>query len=546
MRIVRADRGCGIMQEKSSMISTAAPGRGLRQGLVALAGLAALGATMSVPAAHARTAPAGPARGGSIAIADAGAPDCLDPQKTGLAASEFVFSNTVDPLFSVDAQGKIRPYLATGYTYNASGTEITIALRHGVRFSNGDPFNASAVKYTFDRAVNPATKSPASGSSLGTVTATQVVDPYTVRLVLKTPYRPLLALALANPYLGILDPKTNTTCTNVIGTGPYKIQSIGPSYSTVTLVRNSYHTFEPAWGYNQGAPYLDKIVFRSIVSDATTVSELLSGGVDLAGVSGTQVSRVQGNASITQHRILADGESYLGFNTAHSPFNTVAARRAVAPAIDRRARVTGVYNGLAVPAYSPVPSTLPFYDRAALNYAPQYDVTAAQKALAGTNVAHGRYTLLTPSNPPFTTLAELIQAELGQVGINVNVVIKPLADFVTLASKGQYDMLVLNWTYPDPDFNYLLLDSSQAAAGGLNFTNYKSTTLDNLLVKGRTATDSAQAAATYAQMQRFVDTNVIIDPLATPVNIFGTRAHLKGWHTDNVGNPLISDLYVAS
>jgi len=131
MRIVRADRGCGIMQEKSSMISTAAPGRGLRQGLVALAGLAALGATMSVPAAHARTAPAGPARGGSIAIADAGVPDCLDPQKTGLAASEFVFSNTVDPLFSVDAQGKIRPYLATGYTYNASGTEITIALRHG-------------------------------------------------------------------------------------------------------------------------------------------------------------------------------------------------------------------------------------------------------------------------------------------------------------------------------------------------------------------------------------------------------------------------------
>ncbi len=278
------------------MISTAAPGRGLRQGLVALAGLAALGATISVPAAHARTAPAGPARGGSIAIADAGAPDCLDPQKTALSASNFVFANIVDPLFSVDEHGKIRPYLATGYTYNASGTEITIALRHGVRFSNGDPFTASAVKYTFDRAVNPATKSPASGSSLGTVTETQVVDPYTVRLVLKTPYRPLLVLALTNSYLGILDPKVTTTCQNVIGTGPYKIQSVGPSYSTVTLVRNPYHTFAPAWGYNQGAPYLDKIVFRSILSDATTVSELLSGGVDLGGVTGTQVNRVGGNA----------------------------------------------------------------------------------------------------------------------------------------------------------------------------------------------------------------------------------------------------------
>ena len=311
-------------------------------------------------------------------------------------------------------------------------------------------------------------------------------------------------------------------------------------------MRNPYHTFAPAWAHNQGAPYIDKIVYRSILSDATTVSELLSGGVDYGAVSGTQVNRVQGNATITQHRILNDGEIFLGFNTARSPFNTVAARRAIAQAIDRKALVTGVYNGLAAPAYSPVPSTLPFYDKAAPSYAPQYDVTAAQKALAGTNVAHGRYTLLTPSDPQSTTTAELMQAELAQAGVNVNVLIKPLADFITLASKGQYDLLILGWTYPDPDILYLLLHSSQEVAGGLNFTNYKSATLDNLLVKGRTATDTAQAAATYAQLQRFVDTNVIIDPLATPVAITGTRARLKGWHTDNAGNPLISDLYVAS
>ena len=183
------------------MIAVTTPGRKLRQGFVALAGLGALIATMSAPAVQARTAPAlasAPTRGGSIAIADAGPPDCLDPQKTALAASDIVLANIVDPLFSVDEHGKIRPYLATGYTYNASGTEITVSLRHGVRFSNGDPFNANAVKYTFDRAVNPATKSPASAGSLGTVKETQVVDPYTVRLVLKAPYRPLLVLALAN------------------------------------------------------------------------------------------------------------------------------------------------------------------------------------------------------------------------------------------------------------------------------------------------------------------------------------------------------------
>ncbi len=532
------------------MISAQRPGRGLRQGLIALAGMGALYATMATPAAQARGSAhplaAGPARGGSITIAVAGTPDCLDPQKTALAASNAVFAYLVDPLFSADEHGNIRPYLATGYTYNASGTEVTVSLRHGVRFSNGDPFDASAVKYTYDRAVNPATKSPLSGSSLASVKETRVVDPYTVRLVLKQPYRPLLLLALSNTYLGILDPKAKTTCTSVIGTGPYKIQSVGPGYTTVTTVRNSYHTYEPAWAHNAGAPYLDKVVFRSIVSDATTVSELLSGGVDIAGVTGPQVNRVQGNANVVQHRTPQDGEFYLGFNLAHSPFNGLAVRRAVAQAIDRKAIVQGVFNGLGQPADSPIPSTLPFYDKAAPTYAPQYDVAAAQKALAGTPVAHGRYTLLVPAIPQYTTAAELIQAELAQVGVNLNVSTKPLGAFIPQAAKGQYDMLILGWSYPDPDLLYQLFHSSQAAAGGLNFTNYKSATLDSLLVKGRTATDQGQAAAVYAQLQRFIDTNVIIDPLATAVTIVGTHARVKGYHTDNTGAFLISDLYVAS
>lgn len=530
------------------MNSAMGPGHGLRRALVAVAALGALYATAAAPLAQARQsarAAAGPARGGSITIADVGAPDCLDPQKTALSASDLVLSSIVDPLFSVDEHGNIRPYLATGYKYNASGSEITISLRHGVRFSNGDPFNASAVKYTFDRAVNPATKSPVSGSSLTSVKSTQVVDPYTVRLVLAQPYRPLLVLALANSYLGILDPKAKTTCTNVVGTGPYMIQSVGPGYSSVTTVRNPYHTFEPAWAHNQGAPYVDKIVYRSIVSDATTVSELLSGGVDIANVSGPQINRVQGNASIVQHRILAEGEIYLGFNLARYPFNQLAVRRAVAQAIDRTALVKGVLNGLGQPAYSPVPSTLPFYDRAAPSYAPKYDVAAAQKALAGTNAAHGRFTLLVPTDPQYMTAAELIQAELQQVGVNVNVVSKPLGDFISQAAKGQFDLMMLGWTYPDPDILYQLFDSSQAVAGGLNFTNYKSATLDSLLVQGRTATDNAQAAAAYAKVQRFIDTNVIIDPLATQIAITGTRARVKGWHTDNAGGYLVSDLYVA-
>jgi len=532
------------MQEKLAMIAATTPRRGVRQGIVTLAGLAALGAAMATPA-HARTTPAGPARGGSITIANASTPDCLDPQKTGLSASFFVFSSVVDPLFTIDESGHIRPDLATSYTFGAGGTTLTVFLRHGVRFSNGDPFDANAVKYTFDRALNPATKSPATAASLAALKSTQVVNSYTVRLVLKTPYRPLLT-QLAGAYQGILDPKAPPTCQSVIGTGPFKVQSVGPGFSSVTVVRNPYHSFETPWAHNQGPAYLDKIVFNSIVSNATSVSDLLSGGADISNVLGTQLNRVQGNAGIAQHKIVAQGEDYLGYNTAHAPFSQVAVRRAVAQAIDRKSLVTGAFSGLAVPAYSPLPTTLPFYDKAAPSYAPQYDITAAQKALAGTNVAHGRYTLLVVSEQPFPQAAELIQAELGQVGINVNIVTKPVGDFIPLAAKGQYDLLLLGWGYPDPDFLYQLLDSSQGAGAGLNFTNYKSATLDSLIVKGRTATDNGQAAAAYAQLQRFVDTNVIIDPLVTPAAIYGVRTRVKGWHTSSDTSILYQDLYVAS
>lgn len=522
-------------------------GRAVRQGLGALAGLGALVATMAAPAAQARTVarPATAHTGGSIAITlPFGIPDCLDPQKTALGASYAIFAAVVDPLFSTDDKGRIRPYLATGYKYNASGTELTLSLRHGVTFSNGDPFDANAVKYTFDRGTNPATKSPSTGTFLSALKSTQVVNRYTARLVLKTPYRPLLT-QLASDYDGILDPKAPPTCQSVIGTGPFKISNVGPGYNTVTVVRNPRHTFEPPWAHNSGPAYLNQITFKSITSDATRVSELLSGGVDISDVAGSQLTRLKGNKSITQYRLLGEGVTWLGYNTAHAPFDKVAVRRAVAEAIDRKAVVTAE-GGLAVPAYSMVGATMPFYDKAAPSYAPKYDVAAAQQALSGANAAHGRYTLLTPALPQYTQIAELIQAELSQVGLNVSIVSKALGEFVPVAAKGQYDLLLLDYGYTDPDVLYNFLHSSQEKGAGLDFTNYTSATLDNLLTQGRVTSDQKQAAAIYAKLQRFIDANAIMDPLVTPVTVYGVRSRVGGWAISSDGTILYQDLWVTS
>lgn len=177
-----------------------------------------------------------PGYGGTIAVANQ-QPDCLDPQKSGLAASEDVFSQVVDPLLAIDDSGRLRPDLALSWTISAKGKLLTFHLGRGVRFSNGDPFDARAVKYTFERALNPATRSPVTAGNLDAVQTITAPDRYTVRLSLKTPSRPLMT-SLADLYQGILDPKATETegdesCQKPIGAGPFEVSSVGPGFSSI-------------------------------------------------------------------------------------------------------------------------------------------------------------------------------------------------------------------------------------------------------------------------------------------------------------------------
>src|SRR5581483_4420667 len=137
----------------------------LRTLLVILAGCAllALGATPVIHASH----QAGPAYGGTVSIRDAEVPDCLDPQKSAEVASNLIGSEIVDTLVTMDEKGRLRDGLALKWKFSDGGKVITFSLRHGVKFSNGDPFTASDVQASLLRAINPATKSPASGGFLG-------------------------------------------------------------------------------------------------------------------------------------------------------------------------------------------------------------------------------------------------------------------------------------------------------------------------------------------------------------------------------------------
>jgi peptide/nickel transport system substrate-binding protein len=515
--------------------------------------MALLAAPLGPPAA-ARSTAAGPVRvtpGGSVAFRLLAAPDCLDPQRTASGPSHIVMGGVFDTLLSLDDHRQIRPALATAWEISHGGTWITFHLRQGVRFSNGDPLDAAAVQFTFDRALNPATKSPVTASELQPVKQVQALDRYTIRLILTTPNRPLLG-ALADAYTGIVDPRAvraegDGFCQAPVGSGPYRVQTVGPGFSTVTLTRNALHTWAPPWAYHQGPAYLSTIVWKAIGSDTTAVSELLTGGLDVSDVAGDQLSRVNHDATIVLQRSVDQGEVYLGYNTAHVPFGSRQARLAVAEAIDRAALIAVATSGQAKPALSVVPSSLPYYDPQAQQYAPRYNFADAQRLIhAYPNV--GPIRLLVLGLPEYTTAAEYIQGQLEQLGVKVAITPTTLAELAARGAAGQYDLVLLPWGASDPDILYLLFQSSQAGPDGLNITFYRNATLDRLLVEGRQTTDPRIAARVYAQVQRLIGTLVLVDPLYTQVTTLGILRRVRGFHVlaDHSIQTFLQDLYVTS
>jgi peptide/nickel transport system substrate-binding protein len=135
--------------------------------------------------------------------------------------------------------------------------------------------------------------------------------------------------------------------------------------------------------------------------------------------------------------------------------------------------------------------------------------------------------------------------------VKVNIVAKQIGDYLALAAKGQFDLNIFDYTYTDADILFLYFHSSQETNGGLNYTFYKNPTLDRLIVAGRETLNPAKAAGFYRQAQRFMDQNVVVDPLWTNQGVIATRARVHGWHENlfSAGYtvvPIWQDMWVSS
>jgi len=441
-------------------------------------------------------------------------PKSMDPA-TVTAVNDFrILVNMYDGLTRYkDGSLEIEPSLAESWKINDEGTVYTFKLRKGVKFHDGTPFNAEAVKYNFDRMLKEDHPDADTGPFplsffFSAIKEVNALDESTVQMKLDAPYAPLLS-NLAYPTGLIVSPTAVQKSKadfgrNPVGTGAFKFKT-WESNRQVAVVRND--------DYWNGAPSLKGVVFRPITDANARVSEMLSGGIDLmVEVPPDNVATFASSGDFQLHEQAGPHLWFLILNLKEGPFTDKRMRHAINYAINKQALVDNVLQGTATVATGPTPSAFAWAYNTSLKPYP-YDPKKAKALIkeAGQEgaevtfyVTEGGSGMLDP-----VAMGTAIQADLAAVGITAKIETYEWNTFlgkVNPGLEGKADMAEMAWMTNDPDtLPYLTLRSKAwPADGGFNSGYYANPKVDELLEKARTSTDQGERAELYRKMQEVV------------------------------------------
>ncbi|WP_073239623.1 ABC transporter substrate-binding protein [Desulforamulus putei] len=439
-------------------------------------------------------------------------PRGLDPAYVDDGESANPIVNIYDGLVRYKpGSTEIEPALATEWSASPDGKEWTFKLRQGVKFHDGTPFNADAVVFSVSRQLPPqrTNEMPYASFTFGPVQKVEKVDDYTVKFILSEPYAPFLAnlaMALAAPIVSpaAVQKYGKDFIEHPVGTGPFKFVEWKKGQQIVLEANKEY------W---DGAPKIDKLVYKIVKENSVRASELRTGSIQaMNGVDPNDVKMLE-DAGFTVIKNPGMNINYLAFFCNKKPFDNPKLRLAVAHAINRENLINYLYQGLAELPNSMLPSFMPGHDKTLK--APEYNPEKAKQLLAEAGYPNGlKVTLLTystvrPYNPVGgDKLAAAIQADLRKVGIDVQIKSYPWKEYKEVYTPEivkEGDFMLYGWIGDngDPD-NFLSLLETKEIKSTLNAAKYSNKKVDELLVKGRTARTQEERNAAYSELQKIV------------------------------------------
>ena len=424
-------------------------------------------------------------------------PDILDPTLARTFVGRIVFASLCDKLFDINERLEIVPQLATGYAWEDPRT-LLVTLREGVRFHDGEPMDAEAVRYSLNRHLT--LQGSFRRGEINTIEAVEIVDPLKVRIRLRAPSAPFLS-QLTDRAGMIVSPKAAEAAGRNFGTRPV---CAGPFrfVERVAQDRIVVERFPEYW--NAGAVHLNRVTYQ-IISDSTVrLANLQSGALEMVqSIDPDDVAAVRRN-----NRLRVSISDELGYQSitynigngarAQTPLGqNPRVREAFELAIDRAALNQVVYEGMYTPASQPVPPTNPLH---VASFRPEArNLERARTLLREAGVTTPlRVEMTVPNSPDLRQAGEVIQAMVREAGFELRLNTMEFASSLQAAQRGEFETYLLGWSgRADPDGNSWSFIHSR---GPQNDGRYANPEVDRLLDAARTEMEPAKRRELYGQI----------------------------------------------
>lgn len=468
----------------------------------------------------------------------------LDPHQTDSSNEMFVTLQMFEGLVrfkSTPSSLEIEPALANSWEASKDAKRYTFHLRKNVKFHDGTPFNAEAVRFNILRQIDPEHPHYLKDAfyyadmTYGMVETVKVLDAYTVQINLKYSYSPFianLAMPLGAPMVSpaSIQKHDRGSASHPVGTGPFRYAS--RNEKQIVLERNPDH-----WEKAQG---VESIRFKSEANENTRMIALRNGSADVMLEGSYAIAqKLQRDENFQVFRTPSLHIAYLSMNTEKTPLNDVRVRQAINHAINKPALVKLVMGESAVPAKNPIPPGVTGYNDSIVDYS--YDVDKAKSLLKETGYDKGFETILRYRGNIKThaQIASYIKAALGKIGINLKLQPMQWSEMRDAIGSGDNEIAIVRWFGDNGDadnFFYPLLSKESAKIpNALNNAFYQSDEAEKLIQAGRSETYLDKRIEIYRKLQEIIHQDAPWVPLYHSDNFYFSISNIKGVASNMLG-----------